>query len=59
MTIFPLIGVVLGFALLGYQIFTGTQSVTKNEYCSILNEQWTGGFDEGIWTKEVEVGGFG
>ena len=28
-------------------------------YCQILDEDFSGGFNTNVWTKEAEVGGFG
>lgn len=60
MTIFPLIGIVIGLGISGFLIWDGLRSVVHHKYCSIMNEDFTsGGLDANIWTKEVEVGGFG
>lgn len=41
------------------QIFFGLQRISNHNYCVVLDETWEGGFDDSIWTKEVQVGGFG
>jgi len=58
-TIIPIIGIVIGFALAGFLIYDGLQTVVNHTYCSVLDENWSEGFNEKVWTKEVEVGGFG
>jgi len=58
-TIIPIIGIVIGFALAGFLIFDGLQTVVNHTYCSVLDENWSEGFNSKVWTKEVEVGGFG
>ncbi len=57
--IIPTFGIVLGLGLMALQIWLGLQRISKHNYCSVLDEDWVRGFDERIWTKEVEVGGFG
>lgn len=58
-TIIPIIGIVIGIALTGFLIYDGLQSVSNYVYCPVLDEDFSGGFDNKVWTKEVEVGGYG
>ncbi len=58
-TIIPLIGLFLGFAIAGFLIYDGLKTVVNHVYCPVLNEDFSGGFNSKIWTKEAEVGGFG
>ncbi|MCJ1436639.1 hypothetical protein MMC27_006019 [Xylographa pallens] len=58
-TIIPIIGIVIGFALAAFLIFDGLQTVVNHTYCPVLDENWSEGFNSKVWTKEVEVGGFG
>ena len=58
-TIIPLIGLALGFCLAGFLIYDGLKTVVKHEYCTILDDDFSGGLDPKIWTKEAELGGFG
>ena len=58
-TIIPLVGLALGFAIAGFLIYDGLRTVVHHQYCPILSEDWTQGFNTKIWTKEAEVGGFG
>ncbi|KAL9624700.1 MAG: hypothetical protein Q9160_001054 [Pyrenula sp. 1 TL-2023] len=58
-TIIPIIGLVLGFAVSGFLIYDGMRSVVNHKYCPVLTEDFSGGLDNKVWTKEVEVGGFG
>ncbi|KAL9583005.1 MAG: hypothetical protein Q9212_002969 [Teloschistes hypoglaucus] len=58
-TIIPLIGLALGFAFAGFLIYDGMKTVVKHDYCSILDDDFSGGFNTDVWTKESEVGGFG
>lgn len=58
-TIIPLMGIAVGLAITALLIWDGLRSVVNHKYCSVLDEEWVNGFDEKIWTKEVELGGFG
>jgi hypothetical protein len=58
-TIIPLLGIFAGLAITALLIWDGLRSVVNHKYCPVLNEQWINGFDEKIWRKEVELGGFG
>ena len=58
-TIIPCIGIAIGLALTGFLIWDGLQSVTNHTYCSVFEDDFSGGFNSKIWTKEVEVGGYG
>lgn len=58
-TIIPLIGLALGFALAGFLVYDGLKTVVNHVYCPVLDEDFSGGFNTRIWTKEAEVGGFG
>lgn len=57
-TIFPLLGLALGLAVTGILIWDGLRSVAQHGYCEILNENFTS-WNESLWTKEIELGGFG
>jgi hypothetical protein len=58
-TISPLIGLALGFGIAGFLIYDGMSSVVHHKYCEVLNDDFSGGFNTNVWTKEAEVGGFG
>jgi len=58
-TIIPLIGLFVGFALAGFLVWDGLRTVVNHVYCPVLDEHWSGGFNDKVWTKEAEVGGFG
>lgn len=58
-TIIPIIGIVVGLIVSGILIWDGLQSVTNHVYCPVLDEDFSGGLNSKVWTKEVEVGGFG
>lgn len=57
--IIPLIGLLIGVGLCAVQIWYGLQRISKHSYCTVLDEDWSEGFDDKIWTREAEVGGFG
>ncbi|MCJ1476200.1 hypothetical protein MMC13_004866 [Lambiella insularis] len=58
-TIIPLIGMAIGFALAGFLIYDGLSTVVNHVYCPVLDEDWSEGFNDKVWTKETELGGFG
>jgi hypothetical protein len=58
-TIIPLLGIFTGLVITALLIWDGLRSVVNHHYCSVLKEEWKDGFDPRIWTKEVELGGFG
>ena len=58
-TIIPVLGILLGLAVSGFLIYDGLQTVQSHCYCSIYEDDFSSGFNTKIWTKEVEVGGFG
>lgn len=59
-TIIPLIGIAIGFAIAGFLIYDGLSSVSNHVYCPVLDEDFSSSaLDPKIWTKEVEVGGYG
>ncbi|KAI9841815.1 MAG: hypothetical protein M1837_000360 [Sclerophora amabilis] len=58
-TIIPIIGLFLGLCVAGFLVWDGLQTVVNNSYKLILDEDFSGGLDPKVWTKEREVGGFG
>lgn len=58
-TIIPLIGIFFGLAISGVLVWDGLRSVSNFTYCPVLDEDWSGGFNTKVWTKEVQCGGFG
>ena len=57
--IIPAIGLVGGLAVSGLVVYYGISGGSYN-YCPVLNEDFSSGvLNPRIWTKEVEVGGFG
>lgn len=58
-SIIPLCGVFLGLCIAGVLIWDGLRSVVNHQYCLVLDENFSNGFNEQIWMKEVELGGFG
>ncbi|KAF4984218.1 hypothetical protein FZEAL_558 [Fusarium zealandicum] len=58
-TILPIMAIVIGLGFSAFLVWDGIRSVVVNKYCPVLDEDFSGGIDTKIWTKEVEVGGFG
>lgn len=56
---FPVIGILLGIACTGVLVWDGLRSNTLPDYCQILDEDFSTGLNDRIWTKEAEVGGYG
>lgn len=57
-TILPILGIVLGLGLSGFLIWDGIRSVVQHKYCLVLEDNFDT-FNTDVWTKEVQVGGFG
>lgn len=58
-TILPLVGIAVGLALAGVLVWDGLQSVVTHKYCLVLSDDFSQGFRSDLWSKEVQVGGFG
>lgn len=58
-TIIPLIGILVGLGVTGFLVYDGLRSVAHHNYCPVLMEDWSNGFNQEVWTKEVELGGYG
>lgn len=58
-TIIPILGILLGLAVSGFLIYDGLQTVQQHVYCSVFQDDFSSGLNSKVWTKEVEVGGFG
>jgi len=54
----PLIGAFIGACVAGFLVWDGYRSVTRNKYCPVLEDNFSMGFDESVWSKEIELGGF-
>ena len=57
--IIPMIGMFIGLSLAALLIYDGLKAVINHEYCPVLDEDFSRGFNTDVWTKEAEVGGFG
>lgn len=58
-TIIPIIGLLVGVAIAAILIYDGLQTVSRHVYCPVLDEDFSQGLRSSVWTKEVQVGGFG
>lgn len=58
-TIIPLLGLLVGFGIAGFLVYDGISSVVHHKYCPVLSDDFSGGINTDVWTKEAEVGGFG
>ncbi len=57
-TILPIIGIFVGLAISAFLIWDGIHSVVTHKYCLVLEDNFET-FNNDVWTKEVQVGGFG
>jgi hypothetical protein len=57
-TILPLIGFGLGLIVVAIMIWDGFRVIGRHKYCEIYHDNFTS-FNESVWTKEVELGGYG
>lgn len=55
----PVGGIVLGFLLSGFLIYEQISKTTSHDYCLVLEDTFSEGFNTNTWTKEVSAGGFG
>ena len=58
-TIIPVSGIIIGLLICAYLIYDGLKTVQNHVYCSIYEDDFSSGLNTKVWTKEVEVGGFG
>lgn len=58
-TILPIIGILVGLGVSGFLVWDGLRSVVHNKYCPVLDDKFDNGLNTNVWTKEVQVGGFG
>jgi hypothetical protein len=57
-TILPIIGILVGLGISGFLVWDGIRSVVQHKYCLVLEDNFDS-FNADVWTKEVQVGGFG
>lgn len=59
-TILPIVGIIIGLGISGFLVWDGLRSVVHHNYCNVMDEDFSSGsLDTNVWTKEVQVGGFG
>jgi len=58
-TIIPIVGILIGLAVSGFLIYDGLASVSHHNYCPVLTDTFSEGLNSKVWTKEVELGGYG
>ena len=57
-TIIPIIGILIGLGISGFLIWDGINSVVQHNYCTVLDDNFAT-FNTDIWTREIQVGGYG
>jgi hypothetical protein len=50
--------VLVGCTLAGILVWDGYRQIAQHKYCEVFHDNFTT-WDPSVWTKEVEVGGFG
>lgn len=58
-TILPILGSIIGFTIASVLIWNKTRGIVNANYCPVLIEDWSNGFNENVWMKEVQTDGFG
>jgi hypothetical protein len=58
MTILPLVGLFIGLCITAVLVWDGVRSVAQHKYCEIFTDDFSS-WNSSVWTKEVEVGGYG
>lgn len=58
-TLIPFFGFLVGCAAIALLSWTGYASVSNHKYCTVFVDEFSGGFNKTIWTKQVETGGYG
>lgn len=60
LTIIPVTGLIVGLLITGAMIYLKIGTMKSHNYCPILDDDFsTGMLNPAVWTKEVEVGGYG
>jgi hypothetical protein len=58
--IIPLCGLLLGLAITGVLIYLKIGRLSPHNYCPVLDDDFSSGvLNPAVWTKEIEVGGYG
>lgn len=58
-TLIPILGFILGVAVVALLAWSGYSSVSRHQYCHVFTDDFSNGFNSTIWTKHVETGGYG
>lgn len=59
MSAIPLVGLVLGLIIVAIYAYTGYASFDTIEMCEYWEDDFSAGLDTSIWTREVQLDGFG
>lgn len=57
-TIIPLIGLALGFCFAGFLVYDGLRTIVNHKYTLVFEDNFAT-FNDKLWQKESNVGGFG
>jgi hypothetical protein len=57
--VLPILGSMIGLTIASVIIWNKTRAIVNANYCPVLLEDWSNGFNENVWMKEVQANGFG
>lgn len=57
-TIIPMCGFFLGLMAIAVMAWDGWVGVPKHVYCPVFVDDFSGGFNSTIWSKEIQTGGY-
>lgn len=57
-TIIPMFGFLLGLMTIAILAWDGWASVPTHVYCPVFVDDFSGGFNSTIWSKEIQTGGY-
>lgn len=55
----PVLGLLVGFASIALLVWDGHRKAVTHRYCHVFTDDFSDGFNSTIWTKEVQLGGYG
>ncbi len=54
-----MVGILIGLVISGFLVWDGLRSVVHHRYCEVLSDDFSQGLRSDVWSKEVQLGGFG
>ncbi|CAK7225893.1 hypothetical protein SCUCBS95973_006016 [Sporothrix curviconia] len=56
--IVPVVGILLGLAIIAVLSWTGYRSVVNHTYCLVFDDDFSNGINASIWQYEIQTGGY-